>query len=72
MFIAKVIIDHAPNRRLSGTRDKGDDLNCMLPVEHIVDSISATDFYRVDLVKIKISRSTSDVCLGQIALIVLI
>ena len=40
MFILKIIIDHAPNRRFSGTGNQRNDLNRMLTIENVVDPIS--------------------------------
>ena len=44
----------------------------MLTVENIVDSITAADLHRIDLEDVKILRSFLNVCLGKVALVILI
>ena len=72
MFIAQIIIDHAPDGCISGTGDHCNDLNRVLAVKHIIDPVSAADLYRIDLMKIKVRCSTGNMRLRQIPLIFLI
>ena len=70
--IIHIVIDHAPNWRISGTRYGGDNFNGMLTIENIVDPITAAYLYRVDLQKVEVSDSSADVLLGKVALVFLV
>ena len=50
MLIAQFIVDHAPYRGVSGTRHERHNLNSVLPIKDVIHTISAADFYRIDLI----------------------
>ena len=70
--VIHIVIDHTPNWRISGARDRSHDLDSMLTVEHIVDAVTAADFYRVDLQEVKICNGSADMLLGEIPLVLLV
>ena len=72
MFIAEIIIDHAPDRGIAGTGYKSNDLNGVLTIENIIDSVSAAYLYGIDLIEIKIGCGTGNVRLRQISLVFLV
>ena len=50
VFIAQIVINHAPNRRVSRSGHQRHNFNGMLSVENIVNPVPSTDFYRVNLI----------------------
>ena len=54
--ILKVIIDHAPHRRIPGTGSAGHALYGMLSVKNEIDAIPPADFHRVDLINVKLRK----------------
>jgi len=50
----------------------GNDFNGVLAVEYVVDTISTAHFDRVNLIKIKVGNSSSNMRLRQISLVVLV
>lgn len=56
LHVFQVVIYHAPHRGVPGSGDGSDDLDGMLPVEHVVDPVTAGDLYRIDLAQVKVFR----------------
>ena len=72
LLVFQVIIYHAPDRRIPRTGFGCDNLNCMLAVKHIIDTVSSADFYRVNLTDIKLFNGSCNMCFGQHSLIILV
>jgi len=70
--IFELVVDHAPDWRITGSRHGCDDLNCMLAVEHIVDTVTSADFHRVDLIEVKMLSRPFNMGQGQVPLIFLV
>ena len=70
--IFQIIIDHAPDRRISGPGFSCNDLNRMLPVKNIIYAIAPADLDRIDLIYVKFRQSIFDMALRQHPLVVLI
>ena len=47
--VIHIVVNHTPNRSISGTGDCCHDLDGMLAVENIIDATAATDLYGVNL-----------------------
>ena len=60
-LIFQIIVNHAPNRSISGTRLGGDYLNGVLTVKNIVNAVSSADFNRVNLANIELINSLKNV-----------
>ena len=72
LFVAEVVINHAPDRGLAGAGPGGDDFDGVLAVDHIVDSVPLAHFDRFDLVQVKILCRAGDVVFLQVPLVVLV
>lgn len=70
--VVKVIVNHTPYRCFARTGNERHDFNGVLPVEHIVYSVAAADFYRVYLVKVEVLCRAVNMGAGEVALILLV
>ena len=72
MFIAQIIIDHAPYRSFARAGSKCNNFNGMLPVKNIIDPVSSADLYGIDLKQIEVFCRFLNTRLRQIPLIILV
>ena len=57
VLVIEVIIDHTPHRRVTRTRYERDNLNGMLTVKNVVNTITPAHLNRIDLKEIEVLRS---------------
>ena len=57
VLVIEVIVDHAPHRRVTRTRYERDNLDGMLTVKNIVDTITPAHLNRIDLKEVEVLRS---------------
>ena len=72
VLIFEIVINHTPYRGFTRTRNKGNNLDGVLSVENIVNSVTFTNLYRVDLVKVEVFRSLFNMGNREISLIILV
>ena len=72
IFVYKIIIDHAPYRGISGSWNFSYDFDGVLPVKHIIYTVAAAYFNRVNLVNIKFLSRLFNLFCRNITLISLI
>ena len=72
VFVAKVIINHTPYGGFTRARNKRHNFYRVLSVKNIIDAIPAADLDGVDLVKVKVLRSTGNVRMRKATLIILV
>lgn len=71
MLIAEMIVNHAPDRRITGIGYKSYCLNRVLTIKYIINSITAADLYGINLMQIKFVGYLENLRFGQGALIIL-
>ena len=72
MFVYEVIVNHAPNRRLSRAGNQCHNLNRMLTVEYIIYPVAPRYLDRINLKQIKVFRSSLNMRLRKCSLIILV
>ena len=71
MLIIQIVIDHTPDRSITGTGYCCYDLYGMLTIKNVIDAVSAADFYRIDMIQVKVFNSFLNVLHREITLIIL-
>ena len=72
MLIIQIVINHAPYRSITRSGYLRNNLNGMLTIKHIVDSVAAAYFHWIDLVQIEIGCCFGNMRMRQYTLILLV
>ena len=72
MFVVQIVVNHTPDRSITGTGSQSNNFHRVLSVENIVNPVSPAHFDRIDLIQVKMSCSIQHMLCGNASLVLLV